>query len=734
VTVPTSPDGVPPEARAAHQALAQAIEEHRFAYYVLDAPTIPDADFDRLLRQLEDWERRHPELVTPQSPSQQVGPPGGASFAPVDHPSKMESLDNAFDRDELQAWYRRTIAGLASGDDAEAASAVACLGEAKIDGLAVDLIYRDGRLVLAATRGDGLTGEDVTANIRTIGVIPARLDGPAPELVEVRGEVFLPLDDFQRLNRELTAAGKSPFANPRNAAAGSLRLKDPKATAARPLSFLCHGLGLGREAFASLSQAYRRLAAWGLPTSPATAPVADWDQLWAYVEDLGRRRHSLGHEIDGAVLKVDAFAAQDRLGSTSRAPRWAIAFKFPPVEVTTKLLDIRVNVGRTGRVTPYAVMTPVQVAGSTVEMATLHNEDEVKRKGVLIGDTVILRKAGDVIPEILGPVAAQRTGAERAFVMPQVCPSCGTALSRQKQGEVDLRCPNQRGCPAQVVERLIHVGSRAALDIEGLGDKAAAALLADSVVVNEGDLFDLTAADLMGSAFFRKKAPKKQAVETGELEVLSETGKKLLDQLELAKSRPFERFLIALSIRHLGKGVAPQVAAAMGDIDHLARASAEELAQIEDVGPVIAEAVQQWFAVDWRRAIVRRWRAAGAMSALPAPTAGDGADQGGAAAAGTTASGSVGTVDQSLAGISVVITGALPHHSRDQAAAAVVARGGKATSAVSKSTGFVVAGDKPGSKYTKAQALGLPILDAAGFAVLLADGPEAARAVASVGP
>jgi DNA ligase (NAD+) len=693
---------------ARHRDLAQTIDRHRFAYYILDAPTVPDADFDRLLRELEDLERRYPELQTPDSPTQRVGPPPGATFAAVTHPSRMESLDNAFDYGEVRAWYDR--AAHLAGEEALARSGFVC--EVKIDGLAVDLVYERGTLVRAATRGDGRTGEDVTANVWTIGAIPRQLKGPAPETLEVRGEVFMPLAGFHALNAELEEAGKKTFANPRNAAAGSLRLKDPKLTAGRPLTFLCHGVGLGREAATRQSEFYERLAAWGLPTSPETRTAATLDEVLAYIDALGERRYTLSHEIDGAVVKVDDLALQTELGSTVRAPRWAIAYKFPPVEVTTKLLDLRVNVGRTGRVTPYAVMAPVQVAGSTVEMATLHNADEVKRKGVLIGDTVILRKAGDVIPEVLGPVEADRTGAEVAFVMPGVCPSCGTPLHREKESDVDLRCPNQRGCPAQVTERLIHVASRAALDIEGLGDKAAAALLADHVLANEGDLFDLTEEALMRSSFFRKQ-PKK----AGDPETLSEIGKKLLDQVEAAKSRPFARFLIALSIRHLGKGVAPDVAAAIGDIDRLATATTEELSAIEGVGPTMAEAIQEWFAVDWHQEIVAKWRAAGAL-ATPAP--------------GTTPAAAP-AGPQTLAGLTLVVTGTLPGYSRDGATEAIVAHGGKAAGSVSKKTDFVVVGDNPGSKYQKAQALGVPILDAAGFELLLAEGAEAARAVATVG-
>jgi DNA ligase (NAD+) len=687
---------LPPDILARHAALAQALTHHRFDYYVLDAPTIPDADFDRLMRELEALEAAYPGLVTPDSPSQQVGPPPGATFTAVTHPSRMESLDNAFDVGELQAWYQRA-ANLA-GEAALDASGLIC--EVKIDGLAVDLVYDHGTLVRAATRGDGRTGEDVTANVWTIGAIPRRLQGAAPDLLEVRGEVFLPLAGFEALNADLEEAGKKTFANPRNAAAGSLRLKDPKLTAARPLTFLCHGVGLGRDGIARQSELYGRFAEWGLPTSPETRTAATLADALAYIEDLGARRYTLSHEIDGAVVKVDDLGLQDALGSTVRAPRWAIAYKFPPVEVTTKLLDIVVGVGRTGRVTPKAVMAPVQVAGSTVESATLHNADEVARKGILIGDTVILRKAGDVIPEIVGPVLADRTGAERAFAMPATCPSCGTALRQEKESDVDLRCPNQRGCPAQVAERLIYVASRGALDIEGLGEQAALALLASHSVTNEGDLFDLTEAKLMASPFFQKANTPKAIRAGGPPVVFSEIGQKLLAQIEAAKTRPFARFLIALSIRHLGKGIAPAVAAAVGDIDTLAAASAEALTAIEGVGPTMAEAIQEWFAVDWHREIVARWRAAGAMAAPPAATEAE-------------------ALPQTLTGLTLVVTGSLPGYTRDSVAEAITAHGGKAAGSVSQKTDYVVVGDNPGSKYQKALDLGVPVLDAEGFARLL---------------
>ncbi|MDR1386800.1 MAG: NAD-dependent DNA ligase LigA [Propionibacteriaceae bacterium] len=686
---PVVPDDAA-QARRRHAELSAVIEEQRWNYYVLDDPTMTDGQFDRLMRQLEELESAWPELVGPDSPTQRVGPPPGASLAAVRHPSVMLSLDNAFDYDEVEAWNQRLVHLV--GQPAVAQSGFLC--EAKIDGLAVDLVYQDGRLVQAATRGDGRVGEDVTANVWTIAAVPRRLSGGPDGLIEIRGEVFLPLAGFHQLNRQLEEAGRKTFANPRNAAAGSLRLKDPQLTAERPLTFLCHGLGLGSVPAERLSQVYQRLRDWGLPTSPETRPAQDVEQVLAWVEELGRRRHQLSHEIDGAVVKVDQLDLQARLGATIRAPRWAIAYKFPPVEVITKLLDIRVNVGRTGRVTPYAVMEPVQVAGSTVEMATLHNAAEVERKGVLIGDSVVLRKAGDVIPEVLGPVLADRDGSQRAFVMPDHCPDCGHQLRPERAGDADLRCPNQRACPAQVRQRLVHLASRAALDIEGLGERAAQALLADGVLSDEGGLFDLTAESLLGCALFRNLDGS-----------LSAVGAKLLEQLEQAKTKPFERFLIGLSIRHLGKGVAPQVAAALGGVEALAQASVERLTEIEGVGPIVAEAVVEWFAVDWHRRIVDRWRAAGALAG-PAPR-------------------EEAELPQTLAGLSIVVTGALPGVSRDQAAAAIVARGGKVTGAVSRRTDLVVAGDNPGTKLAKAEALGRPVLGAAAWAELLEQGPAA---------
>ena len=684
--------GVPTEALDRHSTLAQEIEEHTYRYHVLDRPTVSDAAYDALMRELRALEDAHPQLRTPDSPTQKVGGSWSADFAPVEHLERMMSLDNAFTLEELRAWAARVEREI--GTEAE------YLCELKIDGLAVNLVYEKGRLVRGATRGDGRTGEDVTLNVRTIDAIPDRLKAPkggppVPDVLEVRGEVFFGPRDFEELNASLVEAGKAPFANPRNSAAGSLRQKDPRMTARRPLRFLSHGIGR-REGWqpARLSEAYAALRAWGIPVSDHVDVRQTLEEVDSYAREYGERRHGLDHEIDGVVVKVDQIGLQRQLGSTSRAPRWAIAFKFPPEEVNTKLLDIRVNVGRTGRVTPYGVMEPTKVAGSTVEFATLHNAQEVTRKGVLIGDTVVLRKAGDVIPEIVGPVVDLRDGSEREFVMPTACPECGSALRPAKEDDVDLRCPNTRACPAQLRERLFHLAGRGAFDIEVLGYQAGTALLDEGLIHDEGDLFALTPEQLDGSAFFTTKDG-----------ALSANAKRLLDNLASAKTRPLWRVLVALSIRHVGPTAAQALARTFGDLDRIASASEEELAAAEGVGPTIAASVIEWFGVDWHRSIVDKWRAAGVKLRE------DIVDEG----------------PRPLEGVTVVVTGSLEEFSRDEAAEAVATRGGKVSGSVSKKTGFVVVGDNPGSKYDKAQDLGVPILDEAGFRVLLADGPDAAR-------
>lgn len=680
-------------AAARHAELTTQINEHRHRYYVADAPVISDAEFDALMRELMALEAEFPALLTPDSPSQHVGGAVSSTFAPVVHLAPLMSLDNVFSAEELDHWLSRAenLAGTDLG-----ASGYLC--ELKIDGLALDLVYRRGRLVSAATRGDGVEGEDVTANVRTIAAIPAVLSGAdVPEVVEVRGEVFMRTEDFAGLNAGLVEAGKAPFANPRNSAAGSLRQKDPRVTAQRRLHFLVHGIGeFSGPDLARQSDGYELLKSWGLPTSPhyrlchSTAEVRD------YVRFYGENRHSVEHEIDGVVIKVDDRSLQELLGATSRAPRWAIAYKYPPEEVTTRLVDIRVNVGRTGRVTPYAVMEPVLVAGSTVEMATLHNASEVRRKGVLIGDTVVLRKAGDVIPEVLGPVVELRNGTETAFVMPTHCPACGAGLRPEKEGDADIRCPNRRSCPAQLRERLFHLASRQALDIEMLGEKAADALLSAGLLTDEGDLFDLTADRLVTAGVFTTKAG-----------ALSANGVKLLANLELAKTRPFARFLTALSIRHVSKGTAPDVARAFPTIDAVQAATVDELSAVEGIGPVLAASIVEWFSIDWHRQIVAKWRAAGCRMA----------DEPSAAAESS--------LEATLAGLTVVVTGSVPGYTRDGATAAVEARGAKAVGSVSKRTDFVVVGAGAGSKYDKAVALGVPIVEATQFEDFLALGPRA---------
>jgi DNA ligase (NAD+) len=675
------------------QALAETVREHQFRYYVRDAPIITDAEFDRLLRQLEALEEAHPELRTPDSPTQLVGGAGFATdFESTEHLERMLSLDNAFTPEELGAWATRV--------HAEVGDAAHYLCELKIDGVALSLVYRDGRLTRAATRGDGRTGEDVTLNARTIDDVPERLtasdDYPLPKVLEVRGEVFFRVDDFQALNASLVEEGKNPFANPRNSAAGSLRQKDPAVTARRKLRMICHGLGHA-EGFRPATQhdAYLALKAWGLPVSQHTTLVNDLAGVQGRVDYWGEHRHEVDHEIDGVVIKIDEVALQRRLGSTSRAPRWAIAYKYPPEEAQTKLLDIKVNVGRTGRVTPFAFMTPVKVAGSTVGQATLHNGSEVKRKGVLIGDTVVIRKAGDVIPEVLGPVVDLRDGSEREFAMPTTCPECGTTLAFEKEGDADIRCPNAQRCPAQLRERVFHVASRGGLDIEGLGYEAAVALLQAQVISSEGDLFGLTEGDLLRTELFRTKA--------GEL---SANGKRLLLNLDKAKAAPLWRVLVALSIRHVGPTAARALATEFGDIEDIRAASTEQLAAVEGVGVTIADAVTEWFTVDWHCEIVKKWRDAGVRMA-------DERDA---------------SVPRILAGLTIVVTGSLTGFSRDEAKEAIVTRGGKAAGSVSKKTDYVVAGDSPGSKYDKAVELGVAILDEDGFRRLLEDGPPDAAA------
>jgi DNA ligase (NAD+) len=738
------------ESRQRHAELSEKLLDAQYRYHVIDAPTISDIEYDTSLRELNEIEDEFPELRTPDSPTQHVGGAISTLFTPIEHLERLLSLDNVFSAEEFSAWSDRAAKLGGTGP---------YLCELKIDGLAIDLVYERGRLTSAATRGDGRTGEDVTLNVKTIKSVPDRLTGDdVPELLEVRGEVFLSAASFDRLNETLQEAGKPAFANPRNAAAGSLRQKDPRVTASRALGAIVHGIGrvVGAAAEAEGSDGtrsdgtrsdgtrsdgtrsdgtrsdgtgsdgdaadgaivgsaagpsadghlegapdtqsgwYERLRGWGLPVSDKYKVVSELAQVQRYIDyyaDAGHR-HETPYDIDGVVVKIDPIEVQRVMGATSRAPRWAIAYKYPPEEVNTKLIDIRVGVGRTGRITPYAVMTPVKVSGSTVDRATLHNEDELRRKGVLIGDTVILRKAGEVIPQVVGPVIELRTGDEREFPFPRECPECGTPLGRD-EGEVDWRCPNNRACPAQLRERLFYLASRSALDIEALGYEAVVALLNDGLVADEGDLFDLTDEKLAASPFFVNKAGGPKLVAHA-----------LLANLEEAKTRPLWRMLVGLSIRHVGPTAARALAEAFGSIDAIATASPDALAIVDGVGPTIAASAVEWFTVDWHAAILAKWRAAGVQLDTP------GFDPSAAAS-------------RLLAGVSVVITGTLPGITRDEAAEAVRAAGGKVTASVSKKTNFVVAGENAGSKYDKAVELGIPILDEAGLQALLANGPDA---------
>ena len=670
------------EIRHQIQELCEEIGDHQFKYYVLDAPTISDAAFDKLWNQLLDLEKKYPQYKLESSPTLQVGGGFSTSFTQHDHIEKMMSLDNVFDSGELDTWFDRI-------EKSESKNTWLC--EVKVDGLAINLLYEEGRLTRALTRGNGTTGEDVTLNIKTIKSVPLELKGKnLPSLLEVRGEVFFPLQSFDELNDSLEEAGKPRFANPRNAAAGSLRQKDPKITASRPLDVVVHGIGAAQGvSFAKQSDAYELLKGWGLPTSSRFKVVSTRKEVFEFIDQYEKNRHNVEHEIDGVVIKVNEIKSQNLLGFTSRAPKWAIAYKYPPEEVVTKLLDIKVSVGRTGRVTPFAFMEPVKVAGSTVTNATLHNAQEIVRKGILIGDTVLIRKAGDVIPEVLAPVIEKRDGSEKAFVMPSKCPDCGSKLRAMSEGDVDIRCPNSQSCPAQVVERLFYIGSRSALDIDVLGYEAAAALLADKLVIDEGDLFALTTKDLAKSEFFRKK--------DGSLSVIAE---RFVAGLELAKTRPLWRILVALSIRHVGPTSAQALASKFGSLHNIQKATADELANIDGVGQVMADAIVEWFSVDWHKEIIKKWDKA-KVALVDAPKE---------------------KVKQTLTGLSIVVTGSLVDFTRDQASEAIVARGGKATSSVSAKTDYLVAGEAAGSKLDKAQELGITILDEAGFKLLLEKG------------
>lgn len=754
-----------------HQ-LIQEVDDARVAYYDRDAPVLSDAEYDKLYRELEDFEAKYPQYRSADSPTTQVGGAASEAFAPVEHLQQMTSLDDVFSLEELAGWETRMANDTGRSD-------LDMLTEVKIDGLAVNLLYENGVLSRAATRGDGWVGEDVTANVQTISCIPHRLEGLVPARVEIRGEVYFPTKDFESLNAERVRTGEAPFVNARNAAAGSLRQKDSKKTAERPLAMLAHGIGFveaGDSGFTepdTLSGWFECLKNWGMPVSPHTKLLRGREAIEKRIGELGAQRHSLEHEIDGVVVKVNDRAIQASLGTTSRAPRWAAAYKFPPEEVNTRLLDIRVQVGRTGRVTPYGVMERILVAGSHVSRATLHNASEVARKGVLIGDLVVLRKAGDVIPEIVAPVVAARDGSEYPFVMPENCPSCGTKLAPQKEGDVDLRCPNQAGCPAQITERIAHLGARSALDIEGLGDEAALALtqpeanrdevaaalaagrtvflengtalrmektaelthgelIGDAeallpsvqkpVLSSESDVFSLEAerlrdvmvwkpvtkdgqetGDWMQVRYFWTKAWKQKG-NSGVYIPLESTPSKntmmMLEQIEAAKERPLARILVALSIRHVGPTAASALAMTFPSMDLLMEASVEQLAQVDGVGQVIAQSLREWFDVDWHVEIVRAWQAAGVRMEDEVRE----------------------DIEQTLEGLTVVVSGAMPGYTREGAKEAIVARGGKASGSVSKKTSLVIAGPGAGSKAAKAEALGVPVVDEKYFERVLKQG------------
>ena len=679
--------------------LVDLINKHRAAYYQSNTSLISDAEYDSLMRELEKLEAKYPQLITGDSPTQSVGGEASQTFQPSVHLEKMMSLDNVFSMEELDTWLDKAGGG-------------PFLCELKIDGLAINLRYEKGKLVSAATRGDGTVGEDVTRNVMTVKGIPHQLSSKAiPDVVEIRGEVFYALEDFAKLNKSLIDQGKAPFANPRNSASGSLRQKDSSVTASRPLQMIVHGVGaLKDDSVKAQSDLYQQLKTWGLPTSSRYKVYKSAKEVKQYIEDFEAKRHTLEHEIDGVVVKVDEFSKQQSLGFTSRAPRWAIAYKYPPEQVNTKLLDIKVSIGRTGRATPYAVLDPIWVAGSEVEFATLHNQEVVAAKGILIGDTVVLRKAGDVIPEILGPVVALRDGSEKKFAMPKKCPECQSLLAPAQDGDVDIRCPNAQSCPAQLRERIAYIGSRSALDIEALGFVTAVALTQpvepkDPPVKSEADLFTLTLEKLLpiksrvvdadtGAAkldakgkekvveYFRKADGSAAAVAT-----------KLLEELEKAKSQPSWRVLVSLSIRHVGPVAARSLMNTFGSIEKIFDASEEQLAGVDGVGQVVANTIKEWIAVDWHKEIVAAWKKAGVNFTQETSVGGSGV----------------------FSGMSIVVTGTLESLTRDQAEEAIISAGGKAASSVSKNTAFVLAGASAGSKLAKAEALGVEVISEAEF-------------------
>lgn len=689
------------DVRTTYASQVDSVNKARHAYYVADSPILSDAEYDTLYHRLLEIEAQYPELVTADSPSRMVGGDASKAFAPVPHPTRMYSLEDVFSFDELASWFNKTAQTLTK----ESVGAPAWLAEVKIDGLAVNLLYRNGVLERAATRGDGVTGEDVTHNVKTIACIPHKLTGEGyPDVLEVRGEVFIASQDFLTLNEAMVASGKAPFANPRNAAAGSLRQKDASVTASRPLSMFVHGVGeLGGLGAGTQSEIYGLLSGWGLPVSPYTELLPDVEAVLDFIRKYGERRHELIHEIDGIVVKVDSFKAQEALGYTSRVPRWAVAYKYPPEEVHTKLLDIRVDVGRTGRVTPYAVMEPVFVSGSTVERATLHNQDVVKAKGVLIGDTVVLRKAGDVVPEIVAPVVGLRDGSEKPFVMPSVCPSCGAELAPSKVGDVDLRCSNPKSCPAQLMSRLHYAGSRAALDIEALGVETARALVTATpgelpVLDSEAGLFDVTLEDLKrskkpdgGNYFFTKPTASYPEGKP------SKTALNLMREIEKAKAQPLWRVLVALSIRHVGATAARALVAEFKTMGAIRAATREELAAVEGIGTTIADSIISWFSVSWHVEIVERWAKAGVQMKDT-----ESAD-----------------TPKTLTGLTIVPTGSFVNFTRDSIKETIIKYGGKASSSVSKRTTYLLAGANAGSKLEKAETLGVPVLTEEDFLTML---------------
>lgn len=711
------------KAKARWLELVEVIEDARRRYYLLDRPTISDAEYDQAYRELEKLEEKFPELISADSPTQSVGGSASELFEPVEHLERMFSLDDVFDDEELQAWVDRVLKVTKKIPE--------MLCELKIDGLAVNLLYEDGILKRVATRGDGYVGEDVTYNTQFVSSVPRKLTGQAPSVLEVRGEIFFDLKDFSLLNDQALQAGRSPFANPRNAAAGTLRQRidkreaelfqanqdsktstkierlkkefDMAAGALRKLQLVVHGIGR-HEGVELKTQAdsYRLFKEFGLPTSNDFLVVESFDEVKKYIKKYGESRHRLTHEIDGVVVKINEILLQQNLGATSRTPRWAVAYKYPPEVVRTKLLDIKVNVGRTGRITPFAVMDPVRVAGSTVTNATLHNLSEIERKGILIGDMIYLRKAGDVIPEVMGPVVEIRDGSEKKFKMPNICPECGSKISQEKSGDVDLRCPNAEACPAQLRERLFHVGTRGALDIEGLGYRSAEALLTENILKNESELFNLTEKDLMKSDYFTRAGGKGE-----EKRVLGKNAEELLSQLEVAKTRALWRILVALSIRHVGPTAAQALAREFSNIESIEKASVEQLAEIDGVGEVIAVSIKEWFSEQWHQKIIKSWAKAG-VQMREAKSKGP----------------------QPLKDKLIVITGSVTGYSRDGAKETLAQLGAKVSSSVSKNTDLVIYGRVDGSKYSKAVSLAIPRLGAEHFAVLVEQGFEQAAQLA----